>query len=186
MTSHFVGDFDCLNFKVRNDSPIILDQQLKKCQILYAEWVTEVSELCREALGLTVPSPSEIMLCFTYHYKVFTLNFSYWLGVETAQKYKQVSLAADFQVHSWGMIHERQCLNRCPHSSTTSSMYCTTDSQCPPRWDLCRAAVLPASCAGWRQWGRRRARSGPGRLAPSRQKSLIVYLDLLRLRITPV
>ena len=94
-----------------NDSSIILDWQSKKCQILYPEWMTEVSKLHREAIFHMIATPLEIMLCISYHYKVFTLNFCFWFGVPIAQKFKQVSLAIDLQVHSWSMIHER--LNRC-------------------------------------------------------------------------
>ena len=43
-------------------------------------------------------TPLEIMLCFSYHYKVFTLNFCYWFGVPIALKFKQGARAIDLQV----------------------------------------------------------------------------------------
>ena len=49
-----------------------------------------------------ISTPLEIMLCFSYHYKVFTLIFCFYFGVSIAQKFKQGSLATDLQVLIYG------------------------------------------------------------------------------------
>lgn len=86
LASIFIGDFCCFNTEMMNDS--LISGSAKKCQILHPESVIDGSELYREAIFLMITSPLEIMLCFIYNYKVFTLNFSFWFAVPTAQKYK--------------------------------------------------------------------------------------------------